>query len=127
MKANRFIVVLLLLAGLGFSSLNGQALVEKNQRWYLLTNDGLYPSVEMMGVFTPSGNVLHKQLFMISTDDSLVPEKGVNKVAFRTHFWYMGVYYEMVSVEGKVYPDGKVFIVFHTNGAGTTTPKNKDH
>ena len=93
--------------------------------WLLRTSDGIYPAVDMKAVFTPSGNILHKQTFMINMEDSLVPEKGTNKVTFKTWVRSRGKIHEMIQVNGKVYPDGKVFIVFHTNGAGANFPSNK--
>ena len=103
---------------------DAQALVQKDFYWLLKTNDGVYPAVETMAVFTPSGNILHKQIFMIDTEDPIVPEKGTSKISFITWVTYDGTRWEMVDVEGIVYPNGKVFIIFHSNGAGTTTPGN---
>ena len=122
MKAIRVFAVLMLLAAVGITSMNAQALVKTDFGWTLRTYDGIYPAVSTMAVFTPSGNILHKQEFIIDLDDSIVPEKGVNKVAFITRVLYNGVIHEMYSAEGKVYPDGKVYIVFHENGSGTDTP-----
>jgi hypothetical protein len=78
-----------------------------------------------MAVFTPSGNILHKQVFMIDKDDSIVPEKEVTKIPFKTWVYYNEVIWIMIDAEGIVYPNGKAFIVFHTNGAGNETPPNK--
>lgn len=125
MKSLRILAILLIMIGFGFSTAHSQALVLKDFNWFLKTSDGIYPAVDMMGVFTPSGNILHKQTFMINHEDSLVPEKGMNKVAFKTWVRFNGVVHEMISVDGKVYPDGKVFIIFHSNGAGEITPSNK--
>ena len=87
MKSLRISAILIIMIGFGFNTINAQALVEKDFTWYLQTDDGIYPAVETMGVFTPSGNILHKQIFMIDKEDSLVPDKGVNKVAFKTWVW----------------------------------------
>lgn len=117
--------------GLGLMLFGGissaQALVQKDFYWLLRTNDGVYPAVETMAVFTPSGNILHKQIFQVDTEDPIVPERGTNKISFITWVTYDGTRWEMVDVEGIVFPNGKVIIIFHSNGAGTTTPgKEKD-
>ena len=125
MKSLRISAIMLIIMGFGFNTINAQALVTKDFTWYLQTDDGIYPAVETMGVFTPSGNILHKQIFMIDKEDSLVPDKGVNKVAFKTWVYYKGITWIMVDAEGIVYPGGKCTIIFHTNGAGDETPPNK--
>ena len=125
MKTKKLLAIFIFGLILGSGVLNAQALVQKDFNWWLETNDGLYPAVDMMAVFTPSGNILHKQIFMVDEDDSIVPEKGVNKVSFITWVTIDGVKWEMVDAEGIVYPNGKVFIVFHSNGAGTITPRRK--
>lgn len=126
MKTLRVIALVFLLGSIGASALNGQALVLNDFSWKLRTHDGIYPAVDMMAVFTPSGNILHKQTFLIDLEDSIIPEKGVNKISFTTKVRYQGEIYEMLSVNGKVYPDGKVYIIFHTNGSGSVTPSKKD-
>ena len=125
MKTRRFITLLILGLILSVTAINAQALVLKDFTWFLKTDDGIYPAAETMGVFTPSGNILHKQIFIIDEDDSLVPEKGINKVSFITWVTVDGVVWEMIDVDGMVFPNGKVMIVFHSNGAGTTPPPKK--
>ena len=125
MKTIRYFTLLVLGFMLSASAINAQALVLKDFAWFLKTDDGTYPAVETMGVFTPSGNILHKQIFQIDEEDSIVPEKGINKVSFITWVTVDGVVWEMIDVAGIVYPNGKVTIVFHSNGAGTTTPRKK--
>lgn len=117
-KTIKVIAVLLIMSGFGFNIIQAQSLVVKDFAVYLMTQDGIYPAVDMMGVFTPSGNILHKQIFMIDKDDSLVPKKGMNKVFFETMVLYAGKRWLMYA-EGKVFPNGKCLIVFHTNGAGS--------
>ena len=125
MKKLKFLLFAIAMLISVFNSLNAQALIVKDFQWYLRTNDGIYPAVDMMAVFTPSGNILHKQIFIIDKDDSLVPEKGIRKVAFITWVPYHGSLWTMIDAEGIVHPDGKCFLVFHTNGAGAETPPNK--
>lgn len=120
----KFIAILLITFASGFNAIHAQALVIKDFNWYLKTQDGIYPAIDMMGVFTPSDNILHKQVFMINKEDSLVPEKGMNKVSFKTRVSYQGKIWLMYA-EGKVFPNGKCFIIFHTNGAGSAPPSNK--
>ena len=118
MKTIKVIALLLILSGFGFNTIQAQSIVVKDFTWNLKTQDGIYPAVDMMGVFTPSDNILHKQIFMIDKDDSLVPKKGMNKVFFETRVFYAGKIWFMYA-EGKVFSNGKCFIVFHTNGAGS--------
>lgn len=125
MKVIRFTVFLLILTGIVPNLLHSQAIIQKDFAWYLQTKDGIYPATETMAVFTPSGNILHKQSFMLPAHDSLVPERGVNKVSFRTRVLYNGTLWEMVNVEGHVYPDGKCSVTFHLNGAGFEVPAKK--
>lgn len=127
MKTLRFLILLIVLAGYGSLTGSAQALVQKDFNWYLRTDEGLYPAVETMAVFTPSGNILHIQIFMIDPDESIVPEKGVNKISFITWVPYDGIIQTMVDAEGIVYPDGKCRIIFHLNGAGSQVPPKKVH
>lgn len=126
MKNVRVILILVMLFMFASNKSEGQALVQKDFNWLLITPGPRYYSpVDMMAVFTPSGNILHKQEFLLDPDDSLVPEKGVKKVKFKTMFWHNGTYYVLYDAEGLVYADGRCNIIFHLNGAGDSTPLNK--
>ncbi len=47
----------------------------------------------------------------------------MNRVFFKTWVVYGGKIWIMYA-NGKVFPDGKCFIVFHINGAGSEPPSN---
>ncbi|MGE5458610.1 MAG: hypothetical protein ACM3RX_09685 [Methanococcaceae archaeon] len=106
-------------------SAKSQALVVKDFGSVLMTDDGCYPSVENMKVVTPGGNILYRHVFQIPQEDSLIPEKGVKKEECNAFLCINGSQVELIDQEALFFSDGKVIVIFHSNGAGDATPVSK--
>ena len=115
MKKFVFILVLMLFTGIfAVNETNAQAVVIKEGNIGLATDYETVPSSDYMWVRTPSGSRLLKLTWQLSEGNPLIPEKGVSKI--HVEGWLAG------DAKTLVFPDGKVYGVFHVNGSGNITP-----
>ena len=108
------LIVVLFTCLITVNDTKAQAVVLKEGNVGLMTDYETVPSSDFMWVKTPSGSRLLKLTWQLSEGNPLIPEKGVSKI--HVEGWLAG------DAKTLVFPDGKVYGVFHVNGSGNITP-----
>lgn len=104
MKALRFIVALAIIAGFAVSSAQSQAVVVKDQTWFLWHDGFYYESLDSHEVYCPDGTINIVLYFELDPGDPWIPLKGVNQFIIGGPYGDCWIY---------IHPNGKAKVFIH--------------